>query len=204
MSKKTESNVMTLNFDIGHGVTMATVENVPNEDFFFAKNGEPGQIFCHCNQGGSLTVSSRGLIGLNRNDAVYPPSPNERIVLIRESSDPSSRGYTKALRWALEADWQEVAWVVNAQKVYRAIAYNHRNKGHPMSNLRTDVKLVEGTLMEIIKQFPRGAVAGDPLQEKYSTRVGDMTLSYSVRWERLDPDGKQPECGDPRPIHFTV
>ncbi|MDO8590974.1 MAG: hypothetical protein Q7R65_03270 [bacterium] len=192
-----------MNFDISNGIVVAKVALIPCAEYFFVQNGDPKQIFCHRNQGGALKVNRYGQMFLDQSQHQPVPLPhvNEEIVLIRESLNQSERSFTKAHRWATISDWQEVSWAINANRTYRAIAYNHRNGGHFQKNSNEDVELVSGTLMSIIDKFPRlGIAKNDPLLSGYSVHLRGITLGYKVRWEHLDSDGKWVECADPRPL----
>ncbi|MDO8590623.1 MAG: hypothetical protein Q7R65_01450 [bacterium] len=193
---------MIKNFDISSGIVVAKVASITCTEYFFVQNGEPEQIFCHRNQGGTLKVSRHGRMFLSQNQhqPVSLPHINEEIVLIRESSNRSERAFTKAHRWATMSDWREVEWAKNANRIYRAIAYDHRNGGHFQKNSSEGVVLVSGTLLSIIDQFPRlGIAKSDPLLSGYSVHLRAVTLSYKVRWEYSDSDGTVVECADPRP-----
>ncbi|MCX6719087.1 MAG: hypothetical protein NTZ38_01790 [Candidatus Taylorbacteria bacterium] len=192
---------MIKNFDTTDGVVIATVVKIPTSEFFFVKNGEPKEILCHCNQGGNLAVSDGGhlLFEQDRNRPVYPPSLEEEVVLIRQSNRPGDKEYTKAGMWVPESDWQRYGWAVNAHTTFRAFAHDHRNGDRVMS--LAELKLTEGVLIDIVKQSPR-QIDNDPLQSGFTSKLGTMSLSYQVRWERLEPDDTWTKCADPRaPVH---
>lgn len=193
---------MIKNFEIGRGLVYATVAVVPTADYFFVKNGEPRQIFCHCRQGGSLQISREGRLSVELGEQTYPPSIGEKVVLIRESNNPSNRLYTKAGLWVKDEDWQESKWAVNIHRIYRATAHGHRHDGKYQSNTKSGVVLATDTLINIIANNP-WHLSNDPLKAHYSAEIGGHTLSYDeVRWERLEPDSTWTECGDPR-SHFA-
>ncbi len=188
---------MILNFNINQGLVVATVKRVQNADYFFVQNGEPEHILCHCKQGGNLELTPTGAIVMTRNQEIYPPSLGDKVVLIRDTNNR-----TKAARWAIKQDWDEVSWAVNAKTTFRAVAYNHRNNGKFQSNTKHDVVLVEDSLINICRQFPRNASV-DTLKSGFSSKLGPMTLSYEVRWEKLETDGTWTECGEPRPAYVN-
>ena len=178
------------------GLVTARVTDVPNTDFFFVQNGDPAKIFCHCNQGGRLTVKDNKL-AIAR-DYVAPPPIGKEIVLIRESNTPGTRQYTKALMWVPVAEWENNRWVLNLDETYRAIAYDHRVNGRFTSKTKSEDQMVTGKLEEILIQFPRRD-HGDPCEENHLSQLGELKFSYRVRWERLCSDGLWVECADPRP-----
>ena len=187
---------MIKNFPVQNGIVVARVVNAPNPYYFFAQNGDPAQIMCHINQGGEAVVSDSGRLQfVPFIDSL--PIAGKNVVLIRESQNPAEKSYTKASRWITEENWNQVSWAVNANTTYRAVAYNHRTDGHFQGNTRESVELANDRLLEIAKKNPRQS--NDPLGEKYSIEFAGHTLSYSVRWERLDGDGVWTECADPRP-----
>ena len=198
MLRNAEKKVcMIKNFDTNRGIVFAEVVTVLRADCFLVRNGDPGQIFCHCRQGGDLEVSSSGHLILVQNRTIISPSVGEQVVLIRESNDRNNRDYTRAARWVPIDDWEESSWAVNAKETFRATAYDHRCNGHFQNNSGKDVLLTEGTLMEIVKKNPRSG-NNDCLGAHYAVGLGTKTLTYNVRWERWCPDGWV-ECGDPRP-----
>lgn len=199
---------MTRNFAFGsgNGVVFAEVVKRPVDDtnplervYFFAKNGDPRDIWCGGIFGGELVVTNGGQIVLNQDFEPRIPQIGEKIVLIRGSENPEGRDYTKATRWATLENWNEVAWAVNAHVTYHAIASDHRNTGQFMSSTNKEITLVTGTLLSITRQYPRDA-HNDPLSEGHTSSVGKLKLSYQyVRWEKLEKNGCWTECGDPRP-----
>ncbi len=192
-----EDTVMSTKYFVHSlGLVTATVTNIPASNFFFAQNGDPRGIFCHCNQSGKLVVKGDKL-AVER-DYVTPPSVGEEVVLIRESYTPGTRGYTKAMMWVPVAEWENHRWVLNLNETYRAIAYDHRVNGKFTSQTKNENQLVIGKLEGILIQFPRRD-HGDPLEENHSSALGELNFTYKVRWERLCPDGVWVECADPRP-----
>ncbi len=179
-------------------VVSAVVARVPSEMYFFAQNGAPRQIFCHARQGGVLTVSSQGTL-LLQNRAFSLPQVGERIILVRESNDPTTREYTKAGQWVREENWLAAQSLLASQVKYRAIAYSHRNNGHFQSNSKAEVELACASLAQIANKFHRG-VDRDTLAEHYSTKLGTTVLSYTTRWERQEANGSWTKCADPRPM----
>lgn len=185
----------------GSTLVTATVTKIPNGSYFFVKNGEPREIFCHCNQGGNeLDVTRKGDIVMRVNDAVYPPSINEEVVLVRQSDCTSNPLYTKADRWVPITLWHEVKWAVNARETYRAIGYDHRVNGKFLSSTTHEELLIQGKLLEITKKYNRDSNT-DELSAHYVSTFGGCKYTRKVRWERLCADGSWVECADPRPVH---
>lgn len=187
---------MIRNFNTTQGIVVATVTRVPNADWFFVQNGSPEQIFCHCNQGGSLALTQSGAIVMNQNQRVYPPSLGDKVVLVSDSSQVKA----KAACWAPKSDWDEVSWAVNAYSIFLAVAFNHRCNGKFQSNTKQDVGLVEDCLINICRKHPHNA-PNDTLRSGFTSKLGALTLSYDVLWSRLEKDGTWTECKDPRPTH---
>ncbi|GEM_PF-2514847 len=183
-----------------NNLVFATVATIPSNRYFFVRNGDPGDIFCHDGQGGVLEVGRLGQIILNQDQPMLPPVIGDKIVLVRESNNRAAWNFTRAFRWAKEEDWEEVKWAVNAHTVFRAIAFGHRHNGQFQKNTGTEVELIREELINIINQ--NSHQSNDPLGKHYSVRLGRTLLSYEVRWERQDPDGTWTECDDPRPIRF--
>lgn len=187
------------------GITFATVTNCPSDKLSFARNCNPntGDILCPPERGGNLEVTRGGHIVFRPNGDTSPKM-GEKLVLIRGSKDQSSKDFTLAVMWANEEDWNQVSWAINAHRTYRAIGYGHRRYGHPNPNFSTEIELAKGSLLEIAEQYPLNAT-DDTLRKIYSIDCGKLgTLTYNVRWEYLDTDGKWIECADPRPKHFNV
>ena len=179
-------------------VVSAVVARVPSQMYFFAQNGAPRQIFCHARQGGVLMVSPQGTLSLqSRNFPV--PQVGERIILVRESNDPTTREYTKAGQWVREENWLAAQSLLASQVKYRAIAHDHRKNGLFKSNSRVEVELTCASLAKIANEFHRG-VDRDTLAEHYSTKLGNTVLSYTTRWERQEANGSWTKCADPRPV----
>jgi len=174
---------MIKSFNVSTGVVIGTVVRIPTSEYFFVQNGDPRQVFCHVNQGGALEVSVAGRLVLNQNKPVYPPSIGDRVALVRGSTNPADRNFTQAAGWVPAEDW---SWAVNANRTYRAVAYDHRSNGQFQGNTRADVELVHGTLSEIAAKSPKQH--NDQLESGHSAILGTVTLSYKVRWERLETD----------------
>lgn len=185
-----------------HLVTPAVVVNIPScGKYVFAENGNPEKkILCHRNQGGLPVVNDRGTVTLDDLGNIEMPQKGAEIVLVRESANPATPGYTRALGWALKADWNEVAWVANAKETYKAVAYNHRSNGKSQSNTDKEVLVAQDTLLHIVRDYPRRPSYPDPLGEHYSTELKGTTLSYNTVWYHRETNNSWTECADPRPI----
>lgn len=183
---------MIQNFQFNNGLVFAEVVNVPGEDYFFVKNGEPKNIMCHVRQGGRLDITPNGRLVIMKEGPLSLPCKGDRVVLIRESNNPGDRLYTKAKVWIREIEWHNVKWAVNIDNTYRAIGFNHRVNGQFTSTNKNEIVLVIGTLKEIIGMETRN------IKERYQSGVGDLNFSCEVRWERLAGDAWV-ECLDPRP-----
>jgi hypothetical protein len=145
-------------------------------------------------------VTEQGRVFLINLGRIEKPTRGTQIVLVRNSEDPNHRNHTSAAGWILKADWNKVAWAVNARKTFKAVASGHRHNGKSQRNTGKDVTLVENTLLSINKEYPRRQDC-DPLSSGYQTKAAGVTYSYdTVIWYRRDPDGVWTECADPRPM----
>jgi len=191
---------MTINFGPIGAAIVAEVQNAPNSQFFFVKNGEPRHIFCHCNQGGSPDITNDGNVVLHRKKVVFPPPRNTQVMLCRMSNDPQSNDFTKARVWMVRADWEKIAWKLNFRTIFRLISHNHRTHGLLNDNHRVEVPLIEPMILgDIVARFPRHP--RDPYSAKrFSAKIGRTTISSAMRWERQCADGGWAECADPRPV----
>jgi hypothetical protein len=187
---------MTKDFSISNGIVFATVVTVPCYDYFFAQNGEPGQIMCHINDGGTLTNTPLGNIVLDQNQEFDMPKVGQKVVLLRASTDTTRRDYTKARRWALESEWLCVKWGINAQLTYRAICHDHRNRGMLQSNSREIVELERGRLIDLVNKYQ----GRDPYGTKLSAIIGGRTISSKIGWQRHEADGAWTTCECPLPF----
>ena len=190
-----------------NSVTIAKCVRVNQQGWFFVQNGEPRQIFCHVNQGGVLTVTPAGYLGIEHEGSLPIADINQEIVLARLDENPDGKDYTKARFWTTKLEWDAHKWAFRggARVTYRAIAHNHRNNGKFQSNTAREDVLATGMLLELVKSYRRtGDKTEDKLQSGYTSALGKLTLSYQVRWERLEANGTWTECGDPRPLANTI
>ena len=190
---------MTKNF--GSTVVLATATDIPNGQFFFAQNGEPAKIFCHCGQGGTeLDVTRNGHIVMRTMDDVFPPCKGEEVILIRESDCSKDWRYTKAARWVPIKIWQDVKWAMNAHETYRVVGYDHRVNGKFLPSTTREEMLAQDTLLGIVRMYNRDN-KDDKLSPCYGSTLLGCKYTRKIRWERLCSDGKWVECADPRPVH---
>ncbi len=181
-------------------VVIATVMAIPTRHYFFAKNGDPNEILCHLNQGGTLQIT-RGFNLVVDAAEKQLPAIGGKVVLIRNSDDPFDDNFTLANTWVKFEDWLEKKWVANAHATFRAVANDHRTDGQRHSNSDNEVELAKGSLIDIMRSFPRGA-ASDKLGPSYTTELFGKSLSCKTLWYKLEADGTWTECADPRPIDF--
>lgn len=187
---------MTKNFPTTQ-VVIATVSNIPSDQYFFCKNGDPHEIMCHKNCGGTLTLTQSGRVVLKQDEQTVESAIGDKIVLVRASEDEGSRDYTKAFRWAPFSDWQNVLWTLERalkmQTTFRAVAFNHRTNQHTQSNALVDQVLKEGKLADLINEFH----GRDPFGKQIECQLGSTSLVSDVRWEKKCADGKWTECRCP-------
>lgn len=183
-------------------IVFGLVSDVPNNEYFFVQNCLTHKVFCHLHQGGSaLEVTRRGDIVMKAEMIMTPPATGDRVVIIRESENPTERAFTKAKMWVHAHVWEEVAWATNFHKRYRAIGYEHRINGQPRERNDQEINLAEDKLIGIVMVHPYRTNGLDQLSETYTSYLGTKEYSYKVRWERLGPDGLWVKCTDPRPRH---
>lgn len=193
-------------FPVNLGVETATIREVagPGNSFVFAVNGDPDhKIFCHKNQAYDVAVNPSGFILAYRKlcepgvDAAREFIPNTPIVLVRESQNPGSKEYTRALIWTTALRWQTVAWAVKARKQYRVVGVNHRTNGVRNSN-QPEIEYANGILIDIMKKYPR--IPGDGIAPTIHQTVGKLKLTADIVW--YDEHGT--EVDDPRPRNVTI
>jgi hypothetical protein len=191
--------IINLN-NTGEVVQAKVTKNFGARGFMFAKNGEPTEIFCHINAGHGVRVKGDQI-------SIYParlhlPQHGAPVFIVRASVDPKDKKYTQAMAWFYPSDIRAARVQFEKSLMHRVIGYDHRSGGHFQGNSQKQEVIIMGTVAEIEREYPHGA-DNDPLGPNYSTSLLGTSLSRKNYWERLDPDGKWVEVGDPRTKKFV-
>lgn len=188
---------MTKLFNLDEVVKTVVVKSDHQRGFFFVRNGEPGDIFCHVNNGGRLDVTDRGEI-LFVPDEMFVPYEGRTVALVRGCKDSAKSMYTKAAMWVHLDQWENsMKFVENLSNTYRVIGYNHTVNGE--STGHGDTVMAEGTLRHLIKAIKNGR--GDITGRTFQAEAGGIVFKNDVAWQHLT-EGNWVDCPCPLPRHM--
>lgn len=184
-------------FNIDSVVTGRVVNSVPNQGYFFVQNCDPKQIFCHINDGGRLDVTERCEVTFTPEEILMPCKGNV-VALVRLSTNPEEKKYTKASMWVPIDQWRNSSrYIESLNSYYRAVGYNHtvngEYTGHGETIMATD------TLRHLIRQVRSGQV--DIAGNTFESELNGFVYKNDIAWERLIK-GKWCNCSCPLPKYL--
>ncbi|MES2087708.1 MAG: hypothetical protein V4467_01800 [Patescibacteria group bacterium] len=171
--------------------------------FGFAETQDRERIYinderCHVVEGGSGGIYFAG----PRPDA--PPVAGDWIVFERTKHQPKADQNWTAYFWGPWDQYRQAYLCLeqNRPATFRVVAYDHWNNDEHTDGPAYVV--AQGTLLELIRRFPRREDENDPCGQVYVRRVGSLRISCFNEWQ-IESSGSGGICWkkypqDPRPM----